>query len=120
MSTERLARSECSRRLSHRGWPGSRTPIRSRWTSTNGDRCPTTQDFCWSATATGIEILLPLQPPICVGNHAGLRPLPVALRPWPRSVAVLQGAQDLVHPEDLRDREAWRRYHEVLCAGPLS
>ena len=54
MSTERLARSEFSRRRSRRGWPGSSTPIRLRSISTNGDRCPTTPASCWCATATGI------------------------------------------------------------------
>jgi aromatic-L-amino-acid decarboxylase len=92
---------------SRRGWPGSRTPIRSRSISTNGDRCPTTPGFCWSATATGIATRLPRRPPICAGKHAGLPPTHRGLATSAPICRGASGAQDLVHPEDLRHREAW-------------
>ena len=54
------------------------------------------------------------------GNAGARRRLILALRPRPRSVAWLQGAQDLVHAEDLRHRKARRRNHAHLCARRIS
>jgi len=48
------------------------------------------------------------------------RGLALAVRPRPRSVAGLQGAQDMVHVENLRDRKAGSDDHAQLCARRVS